>query len=73
MDSTQIARTLRILRGEKSRREVAEAIDGTFSALQMYENGSRIPRDETKVKIAQYFGKTVGEIFFDEEPHVLCG
>lgn len=73
MNTTQIAATLRSLRGEKSRREVADAIGVTISALQMYENGSRIPRDETKVKIADYYGKTVGEIFFDIEPHVLCG
>lgn len=73
MDTAQIAATLRNLRGEKSRREVADAIGVTVSALQMYETGYRIPRDETKVRIAEFYGKTVGEIFFDREPHVSCG
>ena len=35
----------------------------------MYENGERIPRDETKIKIAAYYGKTVEEIFFTEKCH----
>lgn len=35
-----------------------------MSALAMYENGARIPRDENKEKITRYYGKTVDEIFF---------
>ena len=44
----------------------AIAIGVTDSAIRSYENGDRVPRDETKVKIADFAGKTVQEIFFDE-------
>lgn len=29
----------------------------------MYENGERIPRDDIKIRIAQYFQRSVQEIF----------
>jgi putative transcriptional regulator len=32
----------------------------------MYENGQRIPRDEIKMKISQYYGQSVQEIFFEQ-------
>lgn len=58
---------LRELRGEKSQAEVAKAIGVSDSALSAYENGDRIPRDEIKVRLAQYYNKTVQEIFFANE------
>ena len=64
MKETEAAKILRVLRGEKSRDEVAEALGISKSALCMYENGERIPRDATKVKIADYYGVGVGDIFF---------
>lgn len=64
MDSEKIAQTLIALRGDKSRAEVAAALGISVSALAMYETGARIPRDETKRKIAAMYGKTVEEIFF---------
>lgn len=63
MDSEKIARMLVRLRGEKSRYEVADALGVSVSALTMYETGARIPRDETKIKIAKFYNKTVQEIF----------
>lgn len=64
MDSEKIARILVDLRGSKSRAEVAAALNLSVSAVAMYENGDRIPRDETKLKIAEYYGKSVEEIFY---------
>ena len=64
MDSCRIAKNLVALRGEKSRESVANELGLSLSALAMYENGARIPRDENKEKIARYDGKTVDEIFF---------
>ena len=64
MDSEKIARILVDLRGDKSRAEVAAALNLSVSAVAMYENGGRIPRDETKLKIAEYYGKSVEEIFY---------
>ena len=64
MDSEKIAQTLVELRGARPRAEVATALGVSVSALAMYETGARIPRDETKRKIAQYYEKTVEEIFY---------
>ena len=61
----EIAKKLIELRGEKSREEVAKAIGVSISAISMYENGERIPRDDIKIKIAKLYQKTVQEIFFD--------
>ena len=58
------AEKLRALRGSKTQKEVAEALGITKSSWAMYERGERVPRDEIKVRIATYFGKTVQEIFF---------
>lgn len=65
MNRTKIAARLRELRGNTSREEVAIACNVTANAISMYENGSRVPSDENKVKLANYFGKTVQEIFYD--------
>lgn len=65
MDAEKIANSLIELRGKKSREEVASAIGISTSALAMYENAMRIPRDETKIKIAEYYGKSVQKIFFE--------
>lgn len=51
-------------RGEKSQREVAEAVGITQAALSMYEQGERVPRDDVKIKLANYFGTDVGSLFF---------
>ena len=67
MDS--IGEVLVSLRGEKSQAKVATDLGISISALSMYENNQRIPRDEIKLLIAQYYGKTVQEIFFDPKVH----
>jgi putative transcriptional regulator len=64
MNAMLIGSTLRTLRGEKSQSEVSAALGVTKSSWSMYERGERIPRDEIKVEIANYFGKTVQEIFY---------
>ena len=60
---------LRELRGGKTQEEIAKDIGITKSAWAMYERGERIPRDEVKVKIAKYFGRTVEELFFAQKEH----
>ena len=64
MDRKRIARNLILLRGEKSREEVAKVVGISTSALAMYETGGRVPRDEIKMALANYYGKSVSEIFF---------
>ena len=72
MDTRKIAEKLIVLRNGRSREEVAKALGISVSALAMYEQGQRIPRDSIKVKIAKYYGKSVGYIFFDLEEHETC-
>lgn len=69
MNKDDIGNFLIRLRGNKSREEVASALNISVSALAMYENGHRIPRDEIKVRIAEYYNKTVQEIFFETKCH----
>lgn len=58
-------RKLRTDRGE-TLRDVAKQIGISGQALNYYENGQRTPRDSVKIKLAQYYGMTVGELFFAE-------
>lgn len=60
---------LKELRGDKSQREIAKELNITKSSWAMYERNERIPRDEVKVRIASFFGKSVQEIFFDNLEH----
>ena len=64
ISSEVIAKRLVDLRGDRTQATVATAIGTSVSAVAMYESGSRMPRDEIKVAIARYFGKTVEEIFY---------
>lgn len=60
---------LRKLRGDMSQSEVAASIGISKSAWAMYERGERSPRDEVKIKIANFFGKPVQDIFFPDIKH----
>lgn len=60
-----IAERLIKLRGEKSRKLVANACGISISALAMYEQGERIPRDDIKIRLAKFYESTVESIFFD--------
>lgn len=59
-----IAERLIKARGNQRREDVASAVGVSLSAIAMYENGERIPRDETKIKLADYYKTTVQELFF---------
>lgn len=51
------------LRGERSQEEVAKALGISVSALSMYEQGNRIPRDEVKIRMAEYYGISIESLF----------
>ena len=70
VEAKEIGRRLTMLRGSISREELANAIGISVSAVSMYENGERIPRDDIKIKIANFFKRSVQEIFFDNECHI---
>lgn len=64
-----IAERLVKARGSRKREEVAAAVGVSLSAIAMYENGERIPRDETKIKLAKYYNTTVQKLFFSLKCH----
>ena len=66
-----IGERLRLLRGEKRMEEVSRACKISVSALGMYETGQRIPRDEIKVKLAQFYGVSIESLFFADEVHEM--
>lgn len=72
MKERKFAKKLVELRGSKSREEVAKACGISVSALAMYEQGQRVPRDSIKVKLAQYYNRSVGFIFFAKGEHDKC-
>lgn len=65
MDHKKIADRLLSLRGDKTLKEVSSAIGVSISTLCMYETGKRIPSDDVKIAIANYYGKSVQSIFYD--------
>lgn len=64
MDSKTIGERLQRLRSDRPRERVAKDLGVSLSAMAMYERGERIPRDEIKIRIARYYGKTVQDIFY---------
>jgi len=76
INRNEIGILLMQLRGDRTQREVAMALNISEPAIRHYESGKRIPKDNIKIKIASYYGKKVDEIFFtflesfdDEEPN----
>jgi putative transcriptional regulator len=49
----------------KSRNQMAADLGLSYLAIASYEEGVRIPRDEIKKQIAEYFNTTVQDIFFN--------
>ena len=66
ISASTIGKRLQKLRGNTPRDKVATDLGISISAISMYESGHRIPRDEIKIKLADYYGVTVESIFFIE-------
>ena len=64
LDNKAIAQRLIELRGDRSQKTVADACGISTSALAMYEQGNRIPRDDIKLKLSKYYKRSVNYIFF---------
>ena len=54
------------LRGEKTQKKVAEDLGISISALSMYETDSRVPRDSIKIRLADYYGMNIADLFFGD-------
>lgn len=65
-----IGMRLRNLRGDKSREEVSIATGIGVSALANYECGLRVPRDEAKFVLANYYNVSVDDLFFNQRSHI---
>ena len=63
--SNKIGKRLRKLRGDRTQAQVADDLGISQSALSTYENDERIPRDRIKVKIADFYKRSVQFIFFN--------
>ena len=66
-----IGKTLVNLRGETTREKVAKDLGISLSALCAYEDGKRLPRDEVKIKISEYYGIPGEEIFCRKIAHIV--
>ena len=58
---------LKALRGTRSVAEVAREIGISQSALSMYENGQRIPRDSIKIRLARYYKTSIESLFYADK------
>lgn len=56
-------------RGNRSRQEIAKKIGITPQMLGMLERGDRTPSLLLAKKIADFYGKSIDEIFFDDNRH----
>ncbi len=64
----EIGERIKLLRKEKglTLKELARRTDVKPTAIGNYESGIRIPKDSTKVFLAQALGSTVEFIFFKD-------
>ena len=71
MEDNYIAENLRELRIRKgvSQTAVARALGVPVTTYHAWESGQNIPRDPMKKAIAEYYGRTVGFIFFNRIAH----
>lgn len=61
----EFSEKLKMLRLKKglTQEELAKEIGVGVSAISMYEQGNRIPRDEIKIRLAKFFEESVEYIF----------
>ena len=65
-DKKIIGERLRKLRGTKSRSDVASALGVTVQAIWLWESGQRMPTDGMKIKIADFYRRSVSNIFYKD-------
>lgn len=64
MDPKKIGAKLIQLRGDKSREQVALDLEVSYPSLVSYELGVRVPRDEIKLRICEYYNVDIMELFY---------
>lgn len=63
-DRKVVGDRLRTLRGSRTLEDVANAVGVTSMAVSMWERGERAPSDEMKIRLANYYKKSISSIFF---------
>lgn len=63
----EVGKRLKELRKETPLQKVAAAVYITENSLIAYEAGKRMPRDEVKIRLADYYGVSVFNLFFTDE------
>ena len=68
MKAKEIGMRLAELREAKgqTKRFVAREMGVSYSSYCQWEYGIKVPGDDAKIKIARYFGVTVGSLFYAE-------
>lgn len=64
IDPVRIGERLRLLRGVRSIAAVSKATGMSQARIGNYERGLRMPTDDAKVLLANYYGTSVQKIFF---------
>lgn len=66
MNTTNTGKKIKIARIEKdmTQEQLASHLGISVGALSMYESGKRVPRDSMKVKLAEFCGTSVQNLFF---------
>ena len=64
LDARVIGDRLRQLRGDRTQAAVAEAVGVTDMAISQYEAGIRVPSDEIKLRLADFYGVGIERLFF---------
>lgn len=64
IDPIEMGKRLRESRGIRTQVMTAKELGITQSALHMYEKGERIPRDPVKVKLANYYNRSIEDLFY---------
>ena len=69
-----LGESLKSLRTQKkvSLEQVAEDLGLTRQAIYNYEADMRVPRDEIKIKLANYYGVSIEELFFKDKATKCC-
>jgi transcriptional regulator with XRE-family HTH domain len=68
MNRKEIGKRLLKLRTDKGllQHQVAESIGVDKSTIGAYERGYRLPRDDVKVKLAEYYKVELSGLFYSE-------
>lgn len=64
MNPKEIGQKLIELRGSRTQADIAKAIGVSAASYSAYERGERIPRDNVKIRIADFYKKPIQKIFF---------